>query len=711
MHAPVPTAASVPSVFEASRWPQAALGDALQCLTEDAGVPTGPYATAPATGDPSAWLAEATAPLGLEAEPVSLPWRGLDAQWCRVAPALLRAPADAGQPAGCWLLCRANRRWAWLQGPDGRRRRVPVAALSRAWAGDPAAASTPAWAGLLARAGLDARHQARVLRALREDALADRGLDGVWLLRPAASQAFLPQLRREGVPRRALAMLACLALGYGLEIQAWALIGAAALEGRLDLGWLAAWVLLMLSLIPLRSLGAWLEGCFALDAARLFKQRLLVGALRADPDRTRADGIGATLSRVMEAQALEGLALGSGLALVVALLELGFAAGVLALGAAPAAHLLLLGGLLALALAWWWRHAARLTTWTDGRLALTHDLLERMIGHRTRLLQEQAARRDAQEDAQCAGELAAARQVDRSLVPLVGWLPGLWLLGALALLAGPLLAGRAAMGPLAISLGGVLLAHRALHGLAGGGAAAARALVAWRQVAALFRAGGAAAPAADGAAVALPAPPAVGPLLQADALGFRHAGQHAEVLRGVDLQLKAGDRVLLQGASGSGKSSLVALLTGWRQPTQGSLLLAGLDRGSWGPRWHRLATAAPQFHDNHVLAGTLAFNLLLGREEGATEAALAEAEAVCRELGLGPLIERMPAGLQQRVGETGWQLSHGEKSRIFLARALLQQAPLTLLDESFAALDPPTLRQCLDTAVRRSRTLVVVAHP
>ena len=63
------------------------------------------------------------------------------------------------------------------------------------------------------------------------------------------------------------------------------------------------------------------------------------------------------------------------------------------------------------------------------------------------------------------------------------------------------------------------------------------------------------------------------------------------------------------------------------------------------------------------------------------------------------------------VGETGWQLSHGERSRIFLARALLQNAHLTILDESFAALDPETLRLCLDSVFRRARTLMVIAHP
>ncbi|MCI0694105.1 ATP-binding cassette domain-containing protein, partial [candidate division KSB1 bacterium] len=88
-----------------------------------------------------------------------------------------------------------------------------------------------------------------------------------------------------------------------------------------------------------------------------------------------------------------------------------------------------------------------------------------------------------------------------------------------------------------------------------------------------------------------------------------------------------------------------------------------------------------------------------------------EAEEICRALGLGELLARMPAGLLQMVGETGWQLSHGERSRMFMARALLQNADLVILDESFGALDPATLRRCLQTAIARSRTLMVIAHP
>ena len=141
------------------------------------------------------------------------------------------------------------------------------------------------------------------------------------------------------------------------------------------------------------------------------------------------------------------------------------------------------------------------------------------------------------------------------------------------------------------------------------------------------------------------------------------------------------------------------------------MLLRGRDRRTLGASWHQFATEAPQFHENHLLSGSLGFNLLLDRRWPATEDDLADARQICDELGLGDLVDRMPGGLNQMVGETGWQLSHGERSRIFLARALLQDAELTVLDEIFAALDPESLRLCLDCAVRRARTLLVIAHP
>jgi ATP-binding cassette subfamily B protein len=201
-------------------------------------------------------------------------------------------------------------------------------------------------------------------------------------------------------------------------------------------------------------------------------------------------------------------------------------------------------------------------------------------------------------------------------------------------------------------------------------------------------------------------------LLEADEVRYRYADRGEPVLRGCSLRVAAGDRILLEGPSGGGKSTLGAILCGLRRPTSGLLLLGGLDRHVLGGQaWRRRVVSAPQFHENHVFSATFAFNLLMGRAWPPSPEDLGAADAICRELGLGPLLDRMPAGLQQMVGETGWQLSHGERSRLYIARALLQDASIVVLDESFAALDPETLRQSLDTVLRRARTLVVIAHP
>ena len=106
----------------------------------------------------------------------------------------------------------------------------------------------------------------------------------------------------------------------------------------------------------------------------------------------------------------------------------------------------------------------------------------------------------------------------------------------------------------------------------------------------------------------------------------------------------------------------------------------------------------------------MAFNLLMGKRWPPRPEDFQEAETVCQELGLSELLEKMPAGLLQMVGETGWQLSHGEKSRLYMARTLLQKADLIILDESFAALDPRTFEQCLQCVLRRAQTLLLISH-
>ncbi|HSF16613.1 MAG TPA: ATP-binding cassette domain-containing protein, partial [Vicinamibacteria bacterium] len=106
-----------------------------------------------------------------------------------------------------------------------------------------------------------------------------------------------------------------------------------------------------------------------------------------------------------------------------------------------------------------------------------------------------------------------------------------------------------------------------------------------------------------------------------------------------------------------------------------------------------------------------AFNLLMGRRWPPRAEDMEEAESLCRELGLGDLLDHMPAGMLQMVGESGWQLSHGERTRLFTARALLQDSEIVILDESLSALDPDNLRRALACVLERAPTLVLVAHP
>ena len=203
-----------------------------------------------------------------------------------------------------------------------------------------------------------------------------------------------------------------------------------------------------------------------------------------------------------------------------------------------------------------------------------------------------------------------------------------------------------------------------------------------------------------------------GSYLDASEITFRYGTRAEPAIRGASFRLDLGDRVLLTSPSGGGKSTLLSLVNGLRHPDAGTLLVDGIDRQSLGDEaWMKRIATAPQFHENHVFTETFAFNVLMGRRWPPEGDDWREAEALCRELGLGDLLDKMPGGMNQLIGETGWRLSHGERSRVFLARALLQGAPLVLLDESFAALDPENLMQALGCAQARARSLIVVAPP
>lgn len=156
----------------------------------------------------------------------------------------------------------------------------------------------------------------------------------------------------------------------------------------------------------------------------------------------------------------------------------------------------------------------------------------------------------------------------------------------------------------------------------------------------------------------------------------------------------------------------MALLAGQASPQQGWILCNDRDLQTLGHQyWRKKICWVPQYHENYLFSATLLFNLLFGRNWPPSQQDLDEAITVCDKLGLTPLLNKMPAGILQSVGEMGWQLSQGERSRVYLARALLQKPDFLLLDESLGALDSATSLRILTSLQTESAATLLCMHP
>ena len=639
-------------------------------------------------------------PEEVETQPVETPYADLEAQLPKMGPAII----DMG--SGFLALSGASLRLAILT-PAGKKIRIPASTIRAALCKEIETSAIEQIDALLTRAQIPASKQTQVRKAILREQLSDKLIRGIQLLRLPPSANFWQQLRQAGVPRRLLALTAAHSIQYTLWILAWWVIGANVLKGSGDQSWLWLWALLLITLVPLRVLITWLQGRIAISTGARLKQRLFVGALSLDPDSIRHQGAGQLLGRVIETEAVESLALSGGFLGLVAVIELAISVFVLAAGAGGALQSILLIAWLAVTAAIAWRYYNRNRTWTDIRLNMTHDLVESMVGHRTRLVQLPPDRWHDGEDEALARYLNASKAMDNSTAALLAIVPRGWLVIGLAALIPAFAGGTNSQSKIAIAVGGMLLAYRAFKRLAAGAWQVAGATVAWQRVATLFHSARL-EPSRDREGAG---PVEASSFVDARDLVFRYNDRTSPVLRGCTFQIASGDRLVLEGASGGGKSTLVALLAGLREPNSGRLLINGYDRQTVGAEaWRSYIAAAPQFHENHVLAETFAFNLFMGRRGIIGPRDITEAEEICAELGLSELLERMPAGLLQMVGETGWQLSHGERSRLYIARALLQNSELVVLDESFAALDPENLQRAVECVIKRAKSLLVIAH-
>ena len=183
-------------------------------------------------------------------------------------------------------------------------------------------------------------------------------------------------------------------------------------------------------------------------------------------------------------------------------------------------------------------------------------------------------------------------------------------------------------------------------------------------------------------------------------------GPEKPVLRNVTLSAPAGSTVALVGPSGQGKTTLLRLLLGLIRPENGTACL--IDSANCahpvGADTRRCFTYVPQ--GNTVIAGTVAENLRLARPDATEEQMIQALQDACA----WDFVKELPMGLHSPIGEGGKGLSEGQAQRIAIARALMRQAPVMLLDEVTSALDTATEQQVLTNLARLGVTTIVTTH-
>jgi ABC-type multidrug transport system fused ATPase/permease subunit len=192
-----------------------------------------------------------------------------------------------------------------------------------------------------------------------------------------------------------------------------------------------------------------------------------------------------------------------------------------------------------------------------------------------------------------------------------------------------------------------------------------------------------------------------------DGVTFNYSTGRSAVLQDFSLTIPAGETLAIVGHTGAGKSSLVKLLMRFYEFQDGDLLVDGRSIRTLDlSQYRRQLGLVPQAP--FLFSGTVAENVKYGRPN-ATDA---EVETAARQLGDGSWLEDLPDGLQTDVGERGARLSLGQRQLVALARVLLQNPAILLLDEATASIDPLTEAQVQDAmaTVLQNRTSIVIAH-
>lgn len=189
-------------------------------------------------------------------------------------------------------------------------------------------------------------------------------------------------------------------------------------------------------------------------------------------------------------------------------------------------------------------------------------------------------------------------------------------------------------------------------------------------------------------------------------VSYAYSVDDANSVEGVSLDIPQGKRVAIIGRSGAGKSTLLKLIMGVITPTQGTVTINDISASQFGDEMPRIISVLNQ--SPHLFDTTIANNMMLGRSDASKE----DVNNAAERAQLGDLVASLPSGLDTPMRETGERFSGGERQRVALARVLLQDTPVLILDEPTVGLDPRTERELLSTIFRTTegKSLIWVTH-
>lgn len=507
---------------------------------------------------------------------------------------------------------------------------------------------------------------------------------------PAASTA--SGLRKGQLVLLAVAAVGSEVLAVALVVDAFREVGSAVYsEGRAP-----QWASVALPLAGAGLLGAAASaagGRLGVELSMWSRRRTLRSALSADGDTTRREGPGEALVWALDGDLVGSFLVATGPAGVLGLVEVAAALAILASTPLAPVALALVGlAVLAGALAAGRVHRGR-QEWTRSRGRITGRLVERLGAPETIAVQDdpEAAAREGR--SLLRHHRTTGRRMDTASAVLAA-VPAVVFVGLVTIA----IAARGGGDPmsaetgLAITLAGALLVASGLDRMARVALDVVGALDAHRGIARMA--------STARSAVKDPVEVSGTVLLECEGVSVEHPGGGG-VPGPIDLAVRPGDRVVLVGPSGCGKTTLAEVLSSQRPATTGTV------RHKPGV----VVARVPQAGDDHIFQASLLFNVLCQKKWPPSGTDIDDAETLLNDLGLGPLLDKMPAGISQPIGDGGWRLSSGEAARVSLARALARRPDVVILDETVAALDRVSGTRALEVAASRASATILIAHP